>query len=584
MADFSGHSEPSPTSHSSETNSGEEHSHAGDAGGGRRNTEPEFCQDAALNVQVRQFGPEQERIDQAISALLAHPQLHAMLDTGEHRVLGFRLDHAAGIIAYPGLEDKRMEPCPLDGFVATIYDYAENRVLEVRGQLHALDPQVPGSLELRVLGHQPLPSQEEFAAAVDIVRHERDLRERLASGEITAFRPMPPFLDRQLPDGRVERTLTVGLRATSADKPFHEIVAVSMFDRRVLRGDIVGVVRQGPRVCEPPPAQDFGGGGDTGQCWVTVTSAGQTLWHFLAVRPGASSGTNGSGVELKYIDYRGKRVLFHAHVPILNVEYGAEGQALSCGPTYRDWQNSEKLFEANGTSVAPGFTLCPHPARTIIDSGTDAGTFAGVAIYVDGAEVVLVSEVQAGWYRYVSEWRLHANGTIRPRFGFAGTENRCTCHLHTHHVYWRLDFDIRTSDHNIVEEFNDPPIIGNSHWHTKQFEIQRHRDSGRHRKWRVRNSVTGEAYTIVPGASDGSPTSYGVGDFWVLRYHGGEIDDGQGFTTDPNLSRAHLDRFMSPPESVFDTDVVIWYAGHYVHDAGVEVGNWVGPTLIPSGW
>jgi hypothetical protein len=359
-----------------------------------------------------------------------------------------------------------------------------------------------------------------------------------------------------------------------------------MFDRRVIRDEIAGVVRSGIRVCEPPPGRDpyVAGGGLSSQCWVTVTSGNQTLWRFLAVRPGASSGTNGSGIDLKYVDYRGKRVLFHAHVPILNVEYGAEGQSIGCGPTYRDWQNAETPFEANGPGVAPGFVLCPQPARTIIDSGTDAGNFAGVAIYVDGPEVVLISEMQAGWYRYITEWRLHANGTIRPRFGFAGTENRCTCDIHTHHVYWRLDFDIRTPSHNVVEEFNDPPIVGNSNWHMKQFEIQRQRDVGHKRKWRVRNTVSGEAYSIAPGAHDGSPTSYGVGDLWVLRYHPGEIDDGQGFATDPNLSRAHLERFMSPPESVVDTDVVVWYAGHYVHDAGVEVGNRIGPDLIPMGW
>lgn len=276
--------------------------------------------------------------------------------------------------------------------------------------------------------------------------------------------------------------------------------------------------------------------------------------------------------------------MFHAHVPILNVEYGSEGQAIGCGPTYRDWQNAETQFEANGAAVAPGFVLCPLPARTIIDNGTDGGNFSGVAVYLQGAEVVLVSEMQAGWYRYITEWRLHANGTIRPRFGFAGTQNRCTCDLHTHHVYWRMDFDIRTPSHNVVEEFNDPPIVGANNWHTKKFEIQRQRDAGHHRKWRVRNTVTGEAYTIVPGANDGAPTAYGVGDVWVLRYHSGEIDDGQGFTTDPNLSRAHLDRFMSSPEAVEDTDVVVWYAGHYVHDAGLEIGNRVGPDLIPSSW
>ena len=110
------------------------------------------------------------------------------------------------------------------------------------------------------------------------------------------------------------------------------------------------------------------------------------------------------------------------------------------------------------------------------------------------------------------------------------------------------------------------------------------RDAAHHRKWRVRNAASGDAYTIVPGPNDGSPTSYGVGDVWALRYHAGEIDDGQSFTTDLALSRAHLKRFMSPPEAVADTDVVVWYTAHCVHDAGVQIGNRVGPDLVPSEW
>ena len=58
----------------------------------------------------------------------------------------------------------------------------------------------------------------------------------------------------------------------------------------------------------------------------------------------------------------------------------------------------------------------------------------------------------------------------------------------------------------------------------------------------------------------------------------------QSFTTDPALSWVHLEPFMSPLEPVADTDVVVWYATHYVHDAGVEIGNRVGPHLVPSGW
>jgi Cu2+-containing amine oxidase len=153
-----------------------------------------------------------------------------------------------------------------------------------------------------------------------------------------------------------------------------------------------------------------------------------------------------------------------------------------------------------------------------------------------------------------------------------------------HHVYWRLDFDIRTAAHNTVEEYNDPPIIANTHWHTKQFEIRRPRDAGHHRKWRVRNTISGEAYEIVPGPHDGSATPFGIGDLWALRYHPGEIDDGERISRNPSLETAHLERFMTPPESVVDTDVVVWYAAHYVHDAGIEVGNWVGPDLVPTGW
>ena len=41
---------------------------------------------------------------------------------------------------------------------------------------------------------------------------------------------------------------------------------------------------------------------------------------------------------------------------------------------------------------------------------------------------------------------------------------------------------------------------------------------------------------------------------------------------------------MSPPEAVADTDVVVWYAAHCVHDAGVEIGNRVGSDLVPSEW
>ena len=61
--------------------------------------------------------------------------------------------------------------------------------------------------------------------------------------------------------------------------------------------------------------------GTPGSAKVTVTQGNTLLWDFIVTRPSASSGTNGSGIELQYVNYKGKRVLRRANVPILNVQY-----------------------------------------------------------------------------------------------------------------------------------------------------------------------------------------------------------------------------------------------------------------------
>jgi Cu2+-containing amine oxidase len=265
-------------------------------------------------------------------------------------------------------------------------------------------------------------------------------------------------------------------------------------------------------------------------------------------------------------------------VPILNVRY--DGNA--CGP-FRDWQNEESRFQADGAAVAPGFRLCDDPATTILETDRDRGNFAGVAVFVDGDEVELVSELEAGWYRYVSRWRLHADGTIRARFGFGAVRNSCVCEVHHHHAYWRLDFDIAGAGDDTVLEHNDPPLPGHDdNWHTLRHEVRRKRNPGRKRRWRVKNRGSGEGYTLVPGANDGEADAYGVGDFWALRRRPGQIDD---YPIDD--TRARIDRFVNR-ESIVGTDVVVWYVGHFSHDVAHDHsgggGHIVGPTLRPDRW
>jgi hypothetical protein len=324
-----------------------------------------------------------------------------------------------------------------------------------------------------------------------------------------------------------------------------------------------------------------------GQAWVTISQGGTVLWRFLLVRPAASSGTNGSGVELRFVDYRGKRLLYRAHVPILNIKYDQP----PCGP-FRDRQDREGMFQASGSTPIPGFRLCSAPATTILDTGSDKGNFQGVAIYVQGSEVVFVSELEAGWYRYISQWRLSTDGTIRARFGFSSVQSSCVCNVHNHHVYWRFDFDVRTPGNNRVREFNDPclPAFCPSNWHDKLYEISRPRDPARKRKWRIDNTATGEAYDLVPGPSDGVAASFADwpfprGDVWILRYRSSEIDDGSVAWGPPY--EAGLNTWVNG-EPILNQDVVIWYAAHFRHDIGGEppgnFGEWVGPDLVPVNW
>ena len=460
----------------------------------------------------------------------------------------------------------------------TAYDYTRNRCVFIR-----IKSWEKKSVEIIESVFQPEPNDEEFEAAVQLVLKKIDrMQQCFEEKSVRIFKPMPPTSDVPLPSGEIQRTVNVGIHSTIPEIR-NEIVSVNMITHEIIHFD--GAAPPGGSAGSDQCGVNNAGQatttkGTAGQCWVTVTQGGKEIWKFLLIRPSASSGTKGSGVELKFVDYKKKRVLYQAHVPILNIRYDND----ACGP-YRDWQYQEGMFNANGNDVAPGVRLCITPATTILDTDNDSGNFKGVAIYVQGQEVVLVSEMEAGWYRYISEWRLHTNGTILPRFGFAAVENRCVCNLHHHHVYWRFDFDIETPGNNIVQEFNDPILIGNSLWHSKTFEIRRLKDSSRKRKWKISNASTGSAYEIIPGATDGNADSFGIGDLWVLRYHGGsEIDDGVTLTWGTaDECKEHIDNFING-ESVANHDVVVWYAAHFTHDVNVHTGHIVGPTLKCVKW
>ncbi|MEO7166242.1 MAG: hypothetical protein ABI016_04320 [Chthoniobacterales bacterium] len=444
----------------------------------------------------------------------------------------------------------------------------------------------------------------EFQDAVGVLMNDPGFKPAFAAGQATTYQPMPPVQELHA-DGsrRQDRIVNVGfLPRPGAEDLRHEIVGVNLGTNRVERYP-GGAPRQASAINEatcgnPSAGQPTTRRGTAGQYQLTVLDTDDmVLWDMLVLRPSVSSGTNASAIELRDIKYKGRSVMKRAHVPILNVEYSDN----ECGP-YRDWQYQEGMFQADGTDVAaaPGFRDCgTTPATTAVETGIDAGNFRGVAVYREGNEVVLVTEMEAGWYRYVHEWRFDLNGTIHPRFGFGGTANSCTCFGHTHHVYFRFDFDVDGTANQIFELplGARPDRVGNRI--ASERKLSRNGSAAKY--YRIRGGR--RSYYLYPGPNDGMADNYAHGDMWFLHWHDGptnlaaEIDDGHNLF-DP--TDADLDQFLTG-ESLLNEDAVVWYHASYTHDpdneadgaptgashsgprilSGPEV---VGPDLVPEGF
>jgi hypothetical protein len=279
-----------------------------------------------------------------------------------------------------------------------------------------------------------------------------------------------------------------------------------------------------------------------------------------------SSGISGSGIEIAHAFYNGRRVFWHAHVPIQRVKYTDD----ACGP-FRDWHDQEHPLQCSGTPDLAR-RACFGTATTICEGLPDgSGNFQGVVIDARTDEVVLTSVMRAGWYRYVQEWHFHRDGTIEPRFRMTGVAHACTLRDHTHHVYWRFDFDID-------EEAPTDAVQQQSQefWKTLLFEMSLVKHPMWARQWRVIGTTTGSGYTLRPGPTDGVADAFSLADLWALQFHEGEIGDQATAFND------NLDLYLPIRERIDGENVVVWYAGHNFHRAGDAACHVAGPDLVPT--
>ena len=539
-----------------------------------------------LNITVVPWGPTQADVDAAAQRVELDDTVRRELSGSKFRRVGFEY-------LYDTIESKKQSAKPPTRFRVIYYNYSNDMTLFAEGDFAAKGP-----ISVRWVSVVPGVGDDEIKAAYKVVAQDPAYSKLKLADAIEFYEAMPPTT---VFNG--ERLVNIGV--TNPQTGENEIVGVSFKNDKLVHyaNNAPPTSAATPDACGIANSnQGSSGQGVAGQATLTVNEAGGgPLWEMLVIRPSSSSGgiLERSGLEIRDVRYRGKSVLKRGHVPILNVQYVA-----NCGP-FRDWQYSEGFFNApaaGATDPAPGIRILAsgQVATTAVESHNDTGNYQGVAIYTQdvgfGTEVVLVTEMNAGWYRYVMEWRFAPDGTIRPRYGFGSVTDSCVCIQRTHHVYWRFDFDIVNANNNIYQLER-----GRKFLKTIDLETAAFKNVQKSRSFLIQNSTGDEAYQIVPGTNDGTVLNangdlidtFGGGDFWLMRFKGTagaptEIDD-------PNSgAAANLAPWVNG-ESMLGADLVVWYAAHQVRSddssrnkpAAPQVisgAHVMGPTLRPVRW
>jgi hypothetical protein len=456
-------------------------------------------------------------------------------------------------------------------YVVELFNYKTN---EARRFTARLGSQSNGKMD--VLKHAPMLTEAETERAFAIVSKSEAFSEGLKRKEIELYESMPGIISNT--DKNSEffgRSVTVGLRPLNS-KFKHEIVAVNLRTEKIQRFETLA-----PESCRETTSAfcgyPNGSGprsrrGDAGTAEVIIRDSENTeVWKFNVTRPTASSASNGSGMDLHNLTYKGRLIFNQFHMPLQNVLYDNN----ACGP-YRDWQHTENPFQATGTNLAPGILLASKNPQSIVDRKADGGNFVGVAIFTDPKTQVtrLVTQMSAGWYRYVQEFFFHLDGTFEPRWTFTATNSSCVCKAHRHHIYFRMDVGLGDETNNTfqVRELGSE----SQEWKDITEEQKLFRTAGQ--SWRILNSDLKTAIEITAGPNDetaqGDP--YAKGDIWALVKKDSEIDDGE----QRRDTSVNLDAFIGP-EVLTGQDLVFWYGSHYRHDTGESEAHsrMVGPTI-----
>jgi hypothetical protein len=293
----------------------------------------------------------------------------------------------------------------------------------------------------------------------------------------------------------------------------------------------------------------------------------------------------GSGLEVWFADFHGKRVLWRGSQPFAIVPY--HRPVAEPPPPEHSYKDG-----INPMCGGAAFTALKHTAPNSIDPWTNPSFDAAVdteAVVVDvepatdfgPAHLTISAKFQCGWYQYVHRWEFDSDGNIHPRVAMGGALNPYSKDkAHVHHMYFRIDLDLDGFPSDVVEifehgSFNDP---GGDQWKLVPNQGKLLADPAKARKWQVRDTKSKNdlgqhrAYQIEVPQTAGRD-KYSTGDIWVTIYRGDSVQQGEdvgGDCTDAVLETVYA---TGPLDTANGNDIVLWVvarAHHEPRDKGEE--------------
>ena len=208
---------------------------------------------------------------------------------------------------------------------------------------------------------------------------------------------------------------------------------------------------------------------------------------------------NGSGLEVWWADFQGRRVMWRGSAPFAIVPYhhpNTNGEPPGPHFSYKDGVDTQ-CGGAPFRALQHGAPNSGAPWQSAaFDAADDTDAVVVTVTPADDfnpARLTITAKFQCGWYQYVHSWEFDSYGSIHPRVAMGGMLNpNCPTKAHFHNFYFRIDLDIDGQfPHDVCEIFNhnslnDPP---GDKWDPVPNQTKLLANPDTARKWRVRNTV-----------------------------------------------------------------------------------------------